>query len=54
MITRFFDWLGYLAVSRPRGVLALYAIVLLAVTGLGCASTFAVFVKCRPHLAYWL
>src|SRR5438132_6120273 len=31
MITRFFDWLGYLAVSRPHGVLALYVIVLLAV-----------------------
>src|SRR5882672_907441 len=30
MITRLFDWLGYLAVSRPRSVLTLYAIVLLA------------------------
>src|SRR6266446_291865 len=30
MITRLFDWLGHLAVSRPRGVLMLYAIALLA------------------------
>ncbi len=30
MITRFFDWLGYLAVSRPRRMLALYAMALLA------------------------
>src|SRR5213593_5279446 len=30
MITRLFDWLGHLAVSRPRSVLTLYAIVLLA------------------------
>src|SRR5919205_674703 len=30
MITRLFDWLGQLAVSRPRSVLTLYAIVLLA------------------------
>src|SRR5712691_3423403 len=29
MITRLFDWLGHLAVSRPRGVLTLYAIALL-------------------------
>src|SRR5262245_47597124 len=29
MITRLFDWLGSLALSRPRWVLALYAIVLL-------------------------
>src|SRR5712692_8518380 len=31
MITRLFDWLGYLAVSRPQWVLTLYAIALLAV-----------------------
>src|SRR2546426_12614733 len=30
MITRLFDWLGHLAVSRPRSVLTLYTIVLLA------------------------
>ena len=30
MSTRLFDWLGHLAVSRPRGVLTLYAIMLLA------------------------
>ena len=30
MITKLFDWLGHLAVSRPRSVLTLYAIVLLA------------------------
>ena len=30
MSTRLFDWLGHLAVSRPRGVLTLYAIALLA------------------------
>jgi predicted RND superfamily exporter protein len=30
MITRFFDWLGHLAVSRPRSVLTLYAVALLA------------------------
>ena len=30
MITRLFDWLGHLAVSRPRQVLTLYALLLLA------------------------
>ena len=30
MSTRLFGWLGHLAVSRPRGVLALYVIALLA------------------------
>src|SRR5262245_54253684 len=30
MITALFDWLGYLAISRSRWVLALYALVLLA------------------------
>src|SRR5262245_20957965 len=30
MITRLFDWLGSLALSRPRWVLALYALFLLA------------------------
>src|SRR6266540_6539869 len=30
MITRLFDWLGHLAVSRPRSVLTLYTIALLA------------------------
>src|SRR5712692_10187424 len=29
MITRLFDWLGHLAVSRPCSVLTLYAVVLL-------------------------
>jgi predicted RND superfamily exporter protein len=29
MITRLFDWLGHLALSRPRRVLALYALLLL-------------------------
>ncbi len=27
---------------------------LLLVTALGCLCTFAVFVKCRPHIAYWV
>ena len=30
MSTRLFDWLGHLAISRPRWVLTLYAIALLA------------------------
>src|SRR5215472_4885625 len=30
MSTRLFDWLGHLSVSRPRGILTLYAIALLA------------------------
>ncbi|HEY5868893.1 MAG TPA: MMPL family transporter [Candidatus Tectomicrobia bacterium] len=34
MSTRLFDWLGYLAVSRPRVVLTLYAIALLVALAL--------------------